>query len=109
MVEDNDHAFTVGNHSFPNMLGALQFDAAILDGQGLRAGAVGALQGYRSAIRVARQVMEQSPHVLVVGEGASRFAKEVGAQRLPKVSEQTKSAYVTWLAAFEPEEKIFDG
>lgn len=81
LVEDNPKDHSVGYGGYPNLLGEVELDASIMDGSTLRAGAVGALKGYRHAISVARRVLETLPHVLVVGEGAARFAAELGMQQ----------------------------
>jgi L-asparaginase / beta-aspartyl-peptidase len=78
LVEDNPEDHTVGYGGYPNLLGEVELDASIMDGTTRGAGAVGALRGYRPAITLARRVMEQLPHVLIVGEGAARFARECG-------------------------------
>jgi beta-aspartyl-peptidase (threonine type) len=81
LVEDNPADHSVGYGGYPNLLGEVELDASIMDGTTLRAGAVGALRGYRHAISVARRVMEELPHVMLVGDGAARFAAEMGMQR----------------------------
>jgi beta-aspartyl-peptidase (threonine type) len=78
LVEDNPDDHTVGYGGYPNLSGEVELDASIMDGTTRRAGAVGALRGYRHAITVARAVMERLPHVLVVGDGAARLAAEIG-------------------------------
>jgi beta-aspartyl-peptidase (threonine type) len=78
LVEANPEDHTVGYSGLPNLLGEVELDASVMDGKGLRAGAVGALQGYQDAADLARAVMENLPHVLIGGEGTSRFAQEMG-------------------------------
>lgn len=80
-VEDNPEDHTVGYGGYPNILGQVELDASIMDGTGRNAGSVGALQGYRHAITVARAVMERTPHAFIVGEGAARMAAEIGMER----------------------------
>jgi beta-aspartyl-peptidase (threonine type) len=81
LVEDNPNDHTVGYGGYPNLVGEVELDASIMDGDTRRAGAVGALRGYRYAVTVARAVMERLPHVLVVGDGAARLAAEIGLER----------------------------
>jgi L-asparaginase / beta-aspartyl-peptidase len=78
LVEDNPEDHSVGYSGYPNLLGEVELDASIMDGATLRAGAVGALKGFRYPISVARHVMDELPHVFLVGEGAARFAAELG-------------------------------
>ncbi|WP_432990856.1 N(4)-(beta-N-acetylglucosaminyl)-L-asparaginase [Dactylosporangium sp. CA-233914] len=78
LVEDNPADHSVGYTGYPNLLGEVQLDAAIMDGANRRVGAVGAIAGYRHPVTVARAVMEKLPHTFLVGEGAARFASEIG-------------------------------
>ena len=80
LVEANPDDHTVGLGGYPNLLGLVELDALIMDGHSRRAGAVGALAGFLHPISVARQVLELLPHVMLVGEGAARFASEIGAE-----------------------------
>jgi len=77
-VEDDPAVATVGLGGAPNLDGVCELDASIMDGETLRSGAVGALRNIRHPISVARKVMERTPHVLLVGEGALGFARSLG-------------------------------
>jgi isoaspartyl peptidase/L-asparaginase-like protein (Ntn-hydrolase superfamily) len=97
-VEANPNDHSVGLSGLPNLLGEVELDASIMDGRGLRAGSIGALKGYQDAIELARRVMEELPHVLIVGDGAARLAREVG---LPPVELLTAEARTIWQSRFD--------
>lgn len=82
LLED-DPAFNAGRGSHLNSAGDLEMDASIMEGTRLTAGAVAAIRCARHPVSVARRVMERSPHVLLVGSGATRFARESGAEMCP--------------------------
>lgn len=98
LVEDNPHDHSVGYSGYPNLLGEVELDASIMEGANRRSGAVGALRGYRHPISVARQVMERLPHVLLVGDGAARFAAELGIQPEDLLTDEAARA---WRAGIE--------
>lgn len=73
-----DPTFDAGRGSFLNELGQVEMDAMIMDGSNLRVGAVAALQNVLHPVSVARMVMERTEHCMLVGEGALRFARQMG-------------------------------
>ena len=77
LMEDDD-TFDAGRGSFLTRDGHVQLDALLMDGATLRAGGVGCVERIRNPIRAARKILEESPHVYFVGEGAERFAQEHG-------------------------------
>jgi beta-aspartyl-peptidase (threonine type) len=77
---EDDPTFNAGRGSHLNSAGELQMDASIMEGTRRRAGAVAAIDGVLHPVSVARCVMEDSPHVLLVGPGAKRFARRAGAE-----------------------------
>jgi L-asparaginase len=95
---------SVGVGGAPNILGEMECDAAIMCGATRRSGAVGALQHYVHAISVARGVMERTPHVMIVGEGALRFAGEIGAETGEMLTGQARADYEKWLERHLPPE-----
>ena len=93
LVEANPDDHTVGFSGYPNLLGEVELDAAVMDGRDLTSGAVGALKGYQHPISVARKVLEKLPHVFLVGEGAARFAREMGFEASELLTEATREAW----------------
>ena len=77
---ENNPLFNAGAGSTLNREGKVETDAAIMDGATIRAGAVAAVSGIRNPVKLARQVMDASPHVLLAGDGAYQFAKQHGIE-----------------------------
>lgn len=75
---EDDPLFNAGRGAVLAANGQHELEASIMDGRGLRAGAVTGVRHVRNPIRLARLVMERSPHVILAGAGAEEFAKEQG-------------------------------
>ncbi|MGB5440573.1 MAG: isoaspartyl peptidase/L-asparaginase family protein [Gammaproteobacteria bacterium] len=83
LLED-DPVFNAGCGSVLNENGKVEMDAAIMDGHELRAGAVAAVDNIANPIQLARLVMTESEHVMLIAEGAMRFADHCGMERVPE-------------------------
>ena len=83
LLED-DPVFNAGCGSVLNENGKVEMDAAIMDGRDLSAGAVAAVDNIANPIQLARYVMTESEHVMLISEGAMRFADHCGIKRAPE-------------------------
>jgi beta-aspartyl-peptidase (threonine type) len=83
-VMEDDPQFNAGRGAVLNHEGDAELDAAIMDGSGPRAGAVAGVRHVRNPIELARLVMDKSPHVLLVADGAEEFALEQGMALVPR-------------------------
>ena len=83
LLED-DPMFNAGCGSVLNEDGQVEMDAAIMDGRDLSAGAVAAIENIANPVQLARLVMSKSEHVMLIGEGAMRFADHCSMPRVGK-------------------------
>jgi len=83
LLEDSP-LFNAGKGAVFTADGKNELDAAIMDGKDLRAGAVAGLRHVKNPINLARAVMEKSPHVMMIGDGAEQFAKEQNIELVPE-------------------------
>lgn len=77
-VEDDPKVYSVGFAGLGNAVGTVQLDACVMDGKTLSCGAVAGVENIRHPAALARRVMEKTPHVLLVGEGARWFGIQEG-------------------------------
>jgi beta-aspartyl-peptidase (threonine type) len=89
-ILEDDPLFNAGRGAALTRDGAAELDAAIMDGERQRAGAVACVRHVRNPIDLARRVMEKSRHVLLVGAGAEEFALEEGIPLVPNEYFQTE-------------------
>jgi N4-(beta-N-acetylglucosaminyl)-L-asparaginase len=94
---------TVGRAGYPDRDGHVSLDACIMDEFG-NCGSVGAIEYIAHPISVARLVMEKTPHIMLVGEGATQFAVEQGFKKEKLLTPESEKAWKEWLktAKYEP-------
>ncbi len=98
LVEEDPSDYTVGYGGLPNALGVVQLDASCMHGPTHRGGAVASLEGFKYPSRIAKRVMEDTDHVLLVGEGAKRFALENGFPEEDLLTESSREVWLYWRA-----------
>lgn len=104
-VENNPLDQSVGIGGRPDRSGIVTLDACIMDKEH-RAGSVCYLKDIKNPISVARLVMEDTPHVILAGDGALQFALDKGFQKENLLTEKSKAEYVEWLKTAEYKPKV---
>ena len=102
LTESDPDNSSVGLGGLPNTEGVVQLDACIMDGPGHRCGSVAALEGIAHPITAARRVMEETPHVLLVGEGAKKFALQQGLEPAELLTTKRLEAWRQWRREHHP-------
>ncbi|MCW4050864.1 MAG: isoaspartyl peptidase/L-asparaginase [Candidatus Bathyarchaeota archaeon] len=104
LVELNPNDTSVGLGGIPNILGVQEMDASLMCGKTMNTGSVGALKGFKHPISVARKVLDEAPHVLLVGAGAEHFARVMDCETGDLETEESVKVYKAFVNdAFEHE------
>src|SRR5262249_26460924 len=96
IVEDDPKDMSVGLGGLPNEDGEVEVDASVMHGPTKRAGAVAAIKWIKNPSIVAKLVLERTDHVLLVGEGALRFALAHGFKKEDLLTEQSRAIWLRW-------------
>ncbi|MCC6403612.1 MAG: N(4)-(beta-N-acetylglucosaminyl)-L-asparaginase [Fimbriimonadaceae bacterium] len=104
IVESDPEDTSVGYGGLPNAEGTVQLDAAVMHGTRKTAGGVACLEGVRTPAKVASAVMLSTDHHLLVGEGAQKFARQMGFQVEDDLNtERSRKAWLEWKRRSDPE------
>jgi N4-(beta-N-acetylglucosaminyl)-L-asparaginase len=96
IVEEDPNDMSVGYGGLPNEEGVVELDASVMYGPTHSAGAVAALRNIKTPSKVAKLVMERSDHVLLVGEGALKFARAHGFKEEDLLTDKAREIWLKW-------------
>ena len=102
IVEEDPRDNSVGYGGLPNEEGDVELDASCMHGPSRRAGAVASLRYIKNPSKVARLVLERTDHILLVGEGALRFALKHGFKREDLLTEESRKVWLKWKEEASP-------
>ena len=98
VVEDDPNDDSVGYGGLPNEEGVVELDASVMHGPTRRAGSVASVQRIKNVSRLAKTVMERTNHVMLVGDGARRFAVAEGFEEINLLTEHSRKIWLAWKA-----------
>jgi N4-(beta-N-acetylglucosaminyl)-L-asparaginase len=99
IVEDDPNDDSVGYGGLPNEECEVELDASVMHGPTHRAGSVASVRRIKNVARLAQTVMEKTNHVMIVGEGAHRFAVDEGFEDMNLLTEHSRKIWLAWKAA----------
>src|SRR6202043_4051027 len=98
IVEDDPNDDSVGYGGLPNEEGEVELDASVMHGPTRRAGSVASVRRIKNVSRLAKTVMEKTNHVMIVGDGARRFAVADGFEEMNLLTEHSRKIWLAWKA-----------
>src|SRR5437899_1642607 len=98
VVEDDPNDDSVGYGGLPNEEGEVELDASVMHGPTHRAGSVASVRRIKNVARLAKSVMENTNHVMIVGDGARRFAVAQGLEEMNLLTEHSRKIWLAWKA-----------
>jgi N4-(beta-N-acetylglucosaminyl)-L-asparaginase len=98
VVEDDPNDDSVGYGGLPNEEGEVELDASVMHGPTRRAGSVASVRRIKNVSRLAKTVMERTNHVMIVGDGARRFAVAEGFEEMNLLTEHSRKIWLAWKA-----------
>jgi len=104
IVEDDPNDSSVGYGGLPNEEGDVELDSSVMHGPSRRAGAVASLRHIKNPSKVAKLVLERTDHILLVGEGALRFALKHGFRKEDLLTEESRLAWLRWREGLNPDD-----
>ena len=98
VVEDDPNDDSVGYGGLPNEEGEVELDASVMHGPTHRAGAVAGVRRIKNVSRLAKTVMENTNHIMIVADGARRFAVDQGFEEMNLLTEHSRKIWLAWKA-----------
>jgi N4-(beta-N-acetylglucosaminyl)-L-asparaginase len=99
VVEDDPNDDSVGYGGLPNEEGEVELDASVMHGPTRRAGSVASVRRIKNVAKLAKAVMERTNHVMIVGDGARRFAVAQGFEEMNLLTEHSRKIWLAWKAS----------
>src|SRR5499427_1637700 len=99
VVEDDPDDDSVGYGGLPNEEGEVELDASVMHGPTRRAGSVASVRRIKNVAKLAKTVMERTNHVMIVGEGARRFAVAEGFEEMNLLTDNSRRIWLAWKAS----------
>src|SRR5262250_975154 len=99
IVEDDPNDDSVGYGGLPNEEGEVELDASVMHGPTHRAGSVAGVRRIKNVAKLAKTVLERTNHVMLVGDGARRFAVAEGFEEMNLLTEHSRKIWLAWKAS----------